>query len=222
MSLRKRFLASFMAAAVDGSKALAKAIRRSFGRHTPNGPERLDPRRQAEPIKADRNGVPSFAHSPIPVGGEAIDVVLTFFMALLSFVDSTPRAYRLKASNAAPPFQHSPGQSLCGPEVWRKTGGEREFRVSAGASQSGGFLAKAGVYWGFLRARNAAAKVGRGRTGGAGGIRTLDTVSASRFFDNKLRVFGAPADMGTRLDRFRCGHSEVRLCGLITRTPAQN
>src|SRR5712692_8524931 len=28
--------------------------------------------------------------APIPVGGEAIDVVLTFFMALLSFVDSTP------------------------------------------------------------------------------------------------------------------------------------
>src|SRR6266446_2157426 len=42
--------------------------------------------------------------APIPVGGEAIDVVLTFFMALLSFVDSTPRAYRLKASNAAPPI----------------------------------------------------------------------------------------------------------------------
>jgi|SRR5450830_383697 hypothetical protein len=41
---------------------------------------------------------------PIPVGGEAINVVLTFFMALLSFVDSTPRAYRLKASNAAPPI----------------------------------------------------------------------------------------------------------------------
>src|SRR5260221_11342958 len=42
--------------------------------------------------------------APIPVGGEAIDVVLTFFMALLSFVDSTPRAYRLKAINAAPPI----------------------------------------------------------------------------------------------------------------------
>src|SRR6478752_7703862 len=42
--------------------------------------------------------------APIPVGGETIDVVLTFFMALLSFVDSTPRAYRLKASNAAPPI----------------------------------------------------------------------------------------------------------------------
>src|SRR6476620_1931503 len=29
-----------------------------------HGPERLDPGRQAEPIKADRNGLPSFAHSP--------------------------------------------------------------------------------------------------------------------------------------------------------------
>jgi hypothetical protein len=28
--------------------------------------------------------------------------VLILFMALLSFVESTPRAYRLKASNAAP------------------------------------------------------------------------------------------------------------------------
>ena len=50
-----------------------------------HGSERLDSRRQTEPVKADRNGVPSFAHSPIPVGGEAINVVLTFFMALLSF-----------------------------------------------------------------------------------------------------------------------------------------
>ena len=47
--------------------------------------------------------------APIPVGGDAIDVVLTFFMALLSFVDSTPRAYRLKASNAAPPISTFPG-----------------------------------------------------------------------------------------------------------------
>jgi len=30
-------------------------------------------------------------------------------MALLSFVDSTPRAYRLKASNAAPPISTFPG-----------------------------------------------------------------------------------------------------------------
>jgi hypothetical protein len=31
------------------------------------------------------------------------------FMALLSFVDSTPRAYRLKASNAAPLISTSVG-----------------------------------------------------------------------------------------------------------------
>src|ERR1035437_2660920 len=47
--------------------------------------------------------------APIPVGGEAINGVLTFSMALLSFVDSTPRAYRLKASNAAPPISTFPG-----------------------------------------------------------------------------------------------------------------
>ena len=47
--------------------------------------------------------------APIPVGGEAINVVLTFFMALLSFADFTPRAYRLKASNAAPPISTFPG-----------------------------------------------------------------------------------------------------------------
>ena len=31
------------------------------------------------------------------------------FMALLSFVESAPRAYRLKASNAAPPISTSSG-----------------------------------------------------------------------------------------------------------------
>jgi hypothetical protein len=35
------------------------------------------------------------------VVGTAVDVV-TLFMALLSFVESAPRAYRLKVSNAAP------------------------------------------------------------------------------------------------------------------------
>src|SRR5712691_6359377 len=64
--------------------------------------------------------------APIPVGGEAIDVVLTFFMALLSFVDSTPRAYRLKASNAAPPISTFAGaipsrsrRSLTLKMIWR-------------------------------------------------------------------------------------------------------
>jgi hypothetical protein len=41
--------------------------------------------------------------------GTAVDVV-TLFMALLSFVESAPRAYRLKVSNAAPQFQHQAGQ----------------------------------------------------------------------------------------------------------------
>jgi len=40
--------------------------------------------------------------------GTAVDVV-NVFMALLSFVESAPRAYRLKASNAAPPFSTSIG-----------------------------------------------------------------------------------------------------------------
>jgi hypothetical protein len=40
----------------------------------------------------------------------AVDVV-GLFMALLSFVESAPRAYRLKASNAAPPFSTSAGTS---------------------------------------------------------------------------------------------------------------
>jgi Protein of unknown function (DUF3631) len=40
----------------------------------------------------------------------AVDVV-GLFMALLSFVESAPQAYRLKASNAAPPFSTSAGTS---------------------------------------------------------------------------------------------------------------
>jgi hypothetical protein len=42
--------------------------------------------------------------------GMAVDVV-GLFMALLSFVESAPRAYRLKASNAAPPISTSAGTS---------------------------------------------------------------------------------------------------------------
>jgi hypothetical protein len=38
----------------------------------------------------------------------AVDVV-GLFMALLSFVESAPRAYRLKAGNAAPPISTSIG-----------------------------------------------------------------------------------------------------------------
>jgi hypothetical protein len=45
----------------------------------------------------------------------AVDVV-DLFMALLSFVESAPRAYRLKASNAAPPFfniRRDIGRRIC-------------------------------------------------------------------------------------------------------------
>jgi hypothetical protein len=37
------------------------------------------------------------------------DVVIIFFMALLSFMDSTPGAYRLEANYAAPPISTSVG-----------------------------------------------------------------------------------------------------------------
>jgi len=43
-------------------------------------------------------------------GTIAVDVV-DFFMALLSFVDRTPRAYRLKAGNAYLTFSTSRGTS---------------------------------------------------------------------------------------------------------------
>jgi hypothetical protein len=72
--------------------------------------------------------------APLPVGGEAIDVVLTFFMALLSFVDSTPRAYRLKASNAAPPISTFAGAILVeldGLLSWKKLVGRLIETVSA-------------------------------------------------------------------------------------------
>jgi hypothetical protein len=40
-------------------------------------------------------------------------------MALLSFVDSTPRAYRLKASNAAPPISTFAGAISIQPLLFR-------------------------------------------------------------------------------------------------------
>src|SRR4029078_3924693 len=50
------------------------------------------------------------ASSTIAAGTTTADVVNSF-MALLSFVDSAPRAYRLKASNACPPISTSTGTS---------------------------------------------------------------------------------------------------------------
>jgi hypothetical protein len=49
-----------------------------------------------------------------------VDVV-DLFMALLSFVESAPRAYRLKASNAAPPFSTSAGTSADRMAYMRRT-----------------------------------------------------------------------------------------------------
>jgi hypothetical protein len=53
---------------------------------------------------------------PKTAGGKAVAVVIFVFMALLSFLESTPQAYGLKASNAAPPFSTAAGTSpfYCG------------------------------------------------------------------------------------------------------------
>src|SRR5712692_10609389 len=50
------------------------------------------------------------ASSTIATGTTVADV-LDSFMALLSFVDSAPRAYWLKVSNARPPISTSTGTS---------------------------------------------------------------------------------------------------------------
>src|SRR5260221_12911284 len=50
------------------------------------------------------------ASSTIATGTTAAGVVVSF-MALLSFVDSAPRAYRLKVGNACPPISTSTGTS---------------------------------------------------------------------------------------------------------------
>jgi hypothetical protein len=52
---------------------------------------------------------PALSTAPIPVGGKAVNGVIAFFMALLSFRGIITRAYRLKASNAAPPISTFPG-----------------------------------------------------------------------------------------------------------------
>ena len=61
-------------------------------------------------------------------------------------------------------------------EVWRQTGREREFRVSAGVVAVRRFSREARGYWASMRARNPAENVGRGRTGGGRGIRTVGAV----------------------------------------------
>jgi hypothetical protein len=59
-----------------------------------------------------------------------VDVV-GLFMALLSFVESAPQDYRLKASNAAPPFSTSVGSTSCKADdcLW--------VQVPSGQSRSG-------------------------------------------------------------------------------------
>lgn len=64
------------------------------------------PGAQAKPFKARPDRLQA---SSIIACGVAVSPVVFLFMALPFSVDSTPRAYRLKAGNAAPLFQHSKG-----------------------------------------------------------------------------------------------------------------
>jgi hypothetical protein len=67
--------------------------------------------RQAEPLKL----APTCCHaSATAVSGMPSDVSLLFSMASLSDVDSTPRAYRLKAGNAARKVSTDAGTSPLG------------------------------------------------------------------------------------------------------------
>src|SRR5712692_5193146 len=77
-----------------------------------HGPERLDPGRQAEPIKADRNGVPSFAHSPHSSRRRSDRCCANFLhgVAFLRGFD-TPEPTGSRRATPLLVFQHSPGQS---------------------------------------------------------------------------------------------------------------
>jgi hypothetical protein len=57
---------------------------------------------------------------PIGAFGIAFVFMLDVFMGLLSFRESAPRAYRLKASNAPPPISTFPGAIPAGFEVFVK------------------------------------------------------------------------------------------------------
>src|SRR4249920_3716452 len=74
--------------------------------------ERFDPSRQAEPIETGGNLFHGFAHRAQHrrrQSGRSCDIAI-HGVAFLS-LESAPRAYRLKASNAAPPFSTSAGTS---------------------------------------------------------------------------------------------------------------
>jgi len=61
--------------------------------------QRLNPRRKAELLKALLNVDERFLHSPADRRGRQCDISLH---GVALFLDSTPRAYRIKAGNAAP------------------------------------------------------------------------------------------------------------------------
>ena len=72
--------------------------------------KRGDAGREAETFEAVPNCLAGRFHHRVVSG---LGVVIVFFMALLSFVDSSPRAYRLKASNAAPSISTARGTCHC-------------------------------------------------------------------------------------------------------------
>src|SRR5262249_22847024 len=86
--------------------------------------------------------------------GTTVDVV-SLFMALLSFVESAPRAYRLKASNAASPISTSIGTI-----PRRPRGGSRYRRRHARGRGCAGPLLQGGQ--GRPPPRADAGRVGRG------------------------------------------------------------
>src|SRR5262245_20523109 len=75
----------------------------------------LEARREAEPLEACAHLVQA-----LPTGelGTATGRALPLFMELPSFADLTPRAYRLKAGNAAPPISTATGTSPCSPQMF--------------------------------------------------------------------------------------------------------
>src|SRR5450756_1765865 len=76
-----------------------------------HGPERLDPGRQTEPIKADRNGVPSFVHSPHSSRRQSGQWCDSFLhgVAFLSW-NQHPEPTGSRRATPLLLFQHSPGQ----------------------------------------------------------------------------------------------------------------
>src|SRR5665647_3405210 len=76
-----------------------------------HGPESLDPGCQTETIKADRNGVPSFAHSPHSSRRRSDQCCANFLhgVAFLSW-NQHPEPTGSRRATPLLLFQHSPGQ----------------------------------------------------------------------------------------------------------------